>query len=61
MTASNSPSEILSATVIDRLIESGLVRADKRDALISRIANGAMQGEDWRLEIELAITKDGAA
>lgn len=60
MTIAKTPSEILSATVIDRLIQSGLVRAEKRDGLITRIANGAMRGEDWRLEIELAKAKDGA-
>lgn len=60
MTTAKSPSEVLSATVIDRLIESGLVRAERRDGLISRIANGAMRGEDWRLEIELAKAKGGA-
>lgn len=52
-----SPSKALSTEVVDRLIEAGLLRADKRDALIEKIAAGDMKGEDWKLEIDLAQTK----
>lgn len=51
------PSEKLAALAVDRLIRSGLLRADKRDALIAKIAAGTMQSTDWKLEIDLASAK----
>ena len=51
------PSAILAALTVDRLIQSGLLRADKRDALIAKIAAGTMKGDDWKLEIDLASAK----
>ena len=60
MTDATSPSQNLSILVVDRLIGAGLVRADKRDALIQKIADGTMSGLDWKLEIELASAKAGA-
>ena len=57
MTEASSPSEALSIETVDRLIRAGLLRADKRDALIAKIASGSMRGEDWRLEIDLAQAK----
>ena len=57
MTAASSPSEALSTEVVDRLIAAGLLRADKRDAMIAKIAAGDIKGEDWKLEIELAQAK----
>jgi hypothetical protein len=52
-----SPSQKLAALTADRLIQSGLLRADKRDAVISKIAAGSMKGEDWKSEIDLASLK----
>lgn len=57
MTDALSPSERLSIEVVDRLVNAGLVRADKRDTLIAKIAGGDMKGEDWKIEIELAQAK----
>lgn len=57
MTDAPSPSEALSEQVVDRLIEAGLLRADKRDALVAKVACGGMKGEDWKLEIDLAQAK----
>jgi hypothetical protein len=57
MTDTPSPSKALSTEVVDRLIKAGLLRADKRDALIAKIASGAMKGADWKLEIDLAQIK----
>jgi len=57
MTDTQLPSKVLSADVVDRLIETGLLRADKRDTLIAKIATGNMKGEDWILEIDLAQAK----
>ena len=53
MTVKPSPSEALSAELVDSLIAAGLFRANKRDALIAKIAAGDMRGEDWKHEIDL--------
>lgn len=57
MSDSASPSNALTIVVVERLIESGLLRSDKRDALITKIASGGMKEADWKLEIELAQAK----
>lgn len=57
MNDTSSPSEDLAKEVVDRLIKAGLIRADKRDNLIAKIASGDMNGDDWRLEIDLAQVK----
>lgn len=57
MTDDATPSANLAALTVDRLIASGLVRADKRDALIGKIAAGTMSGGDWKVEIEIASAK----
>jgi hypothetical protein len=57
MSDSNTPSQKLAALKVDRLIQSGLLRADKRDALIAKIAAGSMKGEDWKSEIDLTSLK----
>jgi len=49
----------LASLTVDRLIKSGLLRTEKRDALVAKIAAGSMQGEDWKLEIDLASAKAG--
>lgn len=51
------PSAQLAALTVDRLIQSGLLRADKREALIAKVAAGNMAGADWKLEIDLASAK----
>lgn len=51
------PSAKLAELTVDRLIQSGLLRAEKRDTLIAKIAAGTMQGTDWKLEIDLASAK----
>ena len=58
MTDKMAPSAKLAALTVDRLITSGLLRADKRDALVGRIAAGTMSGGDWKLEIDLASAKE---
>ena len=60
MTDEVVPSAKLAALTVDRLIASGLVRADKRETLISKVAAGTMSGGDWRLEIDLATTKEAS-
>jgi hypothetical protein len=51
------PSVKLATLTVDRLIQSGLLRPDKRTALINKIASGEMKGADWKLEIDLASAK----
>jgi len=60
MSEGTTPSAALAALVADRLIASGLLRADKRETLIAKIGAGAMSGADWKLEIELATSKGPA-
>ena len=57
MTEGATPSTTLATLTVDRLIASGLLRSDKRDALIAKIAAGTMSGADWKLEIDLATAK----
>jgi hypothetical protein len=51
------PSVKLATLTVDRLIQSGLLRPDKRAPLINKIASGEMKGADWKLEIDLASAK----
>lgn len=56
-TITPSASEALAKEVVDRLVKAGLLRTEKRDILVAKIASGDMKGEDWRLEIDLAQAK----
>lgn len=55
-----TPSANLAALAVDRLIASGLLRADKREALVAKVAAGTMSGADWKVEIDLASAKAGS-
>jgi hypothetical protein len=57
MSDESVPSAKLAALTVDRLIQSGFLRADRRDALIADIAAGIMKGDDWKVEIEPASAK----
>ena len=57
MNDGHTPSQHLASEVADALIEAGLLRADKRDGIVAKIATGQIKGEDWRLEIDLAVEK----
>jgi hypothetical protein len=57
MSDPETPSGKLAVLVVRRLIEAGLLRADKREPLSAKIASGEMKGDDWKLEIELAAAK----
>lgn len=54
-----TPSAKLAMLTVDRLIASGLLRADKRETVIGKIATGTMSGADWKLEIDIATAKAG--
>lgn len=56
-----SPSEKLATLTADRLIEAGLLRADKRDLIIAKIASGKMYAAEWKLQIDLGVAKAGKA
>lgn len=51
------PSTKLAKILVDRLILEGFIRANNRKTLIQKIASGEMDGDDWKLEIELATAK----
>lgn len=57
MSDEKSPSETLAVQIVDQLIHSGLVRAEKRDSVVIKIASGDMKGLDWKNEIDLAADK----
>lgn len=57
MSDSENPSENLATRVVARLIEAGLLRAEKQDQLAAKISTGEMSGDDWKLEIDLATAK----
>lgn len=61
MSEEKSPSEILAAQIVDQLIQSGLVRTEKRDSVVTKIASGEMKGLDWKNEIDLAAEKAATA
>jgi hypothetical protein len=57
MSEGEAPSAKLATLTVDRLIQSGLLRTERRDALVAKVAAGTMRGEDWKLEIDLASAK----
>ena len=54
----HTPSYILAAKIIERLVGEGLVTAEAAKKLQPRVAEGKMTAEDWRLPIELAQKKE---
>ena len=61
MTDEKSPSENLAAQIVTQLIQSGLVRAEKKDSVVAKVASGEMKGLDWKNEIDLAAEKAATA
>jgi hypothetical protein len=61
MSDEKSPSETLAGQIVDQLIQSGLVRAEKQDSVVAKIALGDMKGLDWKNEIDLAAEKAATA
>jgi len=54
MNESKLPSEELSSQIADALVSSGLLRGERRDAVVSKLASGGMSGADWKEEVDLA-------
>lgn len=61
MSDEKSPSETLAAQIVGQLIQSGLVRAEKQESVVAKIASGEMKGLDWKNEIDLAAEKAAMA
>lgn len=51
-------SEKLATQILDRLIELKILAPGDRDKLFSKLAEGKLKAEDWRLAIELAPDKE---
>jgi len=56
-----SPAISLSEEIANALVEKGLLRKERKDPLIARIADGKMSAADWKTEIDLAVEKAGKA
>lgn len=52
------PSQKLAGKIIDHLIEENLLSPDQKEKLLSKLAEGKMKPEDWRLPLELAKGKE---
>lgn len=57
----DTPSGQLASRILDRLIAEKLLTADDRAKLLSKLADGKLKSEDWRLAIELAEGKEKKA
>ncbi len=52
-----TPSDRLAELAFEALVEKGLLRTDRRAAVIAKLATGKMTKEDWSLELELAASQ----
>lgn len=52
-----TPSDQLAGLAFDGLTEKGLLRIDRRAAVLAKLASGKMTQEDWSLELELAAAQ----
>lgn len=55
----DAPSHALAAKIIGRLINEGLLTADAAKKIQSKLAEGKLRPEDWRLPIELSGKTEG--
>lgn len=55
-----TPSVRLASQVIEKLIAEGLLRESSRKTLLTKLASGNVNNEDWKLELELAIPSEPA-
>ncbi len=53
----DTPSTALSKKASGLLVDAGLLRADKSEAVAAKIGTGAMTEGDWKNEIDLAVEK----
>jgi len=57
----DTPSGQLASRILKRLIEEKLLRPADEAKLRSKLADGKLKSEDWRLAIELAQAKEKKA
>jgi hypothetical protein len=53
----DTPSTKLASTILDRLVAEHLLSPDDHKKLMSKLAEGKLRAQDWRLPIELAGAK----
>ena len=57
----DTPSGQLAAKIMDRLIEEKLLTPEDRKKLLTKLGDGKVSQEDWRLAVELAQAKENKA
>ena len=57
MSENQTPSDQLAELAFNGLVEKGMLRIDRRPAIIVKLATGKMTQEDWSLELELAAAR----
>jgi len=50
-----SPTEQLAERLRRRLLEEGLLKEDRMDAIMPKIKSGKARAEDWKMAIELSV------
>ena len=56
----DTPSMKLATVILERLVAEHLLSDEHANKLRTKLAEGKVQGQDWRLPIELADGKGGA-
>jgi hypothetical protein len=51
-----SPSQKLAHRIITRLIQEDILTEERGKGIFDKLAEGTLDSEDWRLEIELSET-----
>lgn len=54
----DTPSHQLAVRIIERLLAEKLLRPGDRERMLSKLAEGNVSAEDWRLAVELGQGKD---
>lgn len=57
----STPSETLTARILDRLVHEGLLDEKQRGRMAPKLTDGSLSAEDWRLLVELSMTPRGTA
>jgi hypothetical protein len=50
-----SPSQKLAYRIITRLVQDSLLTEERGKGILDKLAEGKLNSEDWRLEIELSV------
>jgi hypothetical protein len=53
-----SPSQQLANRIITRLVQENLLTEERGEGMLNKLAEGELNAEDWRLEIELSEESD---